>query len=127
MKKREISERKAELIRIACHRAGLDGHIKWIKYKKDLISPVEMIAATHNALPLPIKRSCMYCDSLDMCFFYTDRNEASVAYSGRATLKRDMGEDEKLIAAFRKAREVLKIMQELIDNEEVKGSDLHRS
>lgn len=117
MEKKINNERKAEMIHDACRRLDLDGHITWIGYKKDAIKPTEKIAASWNSLPLPVKNSCMYCHSLDMCFYYTDHNEAAVAYSGHATLKRDMGKDGKLLMAFHQAGELLKIMQELMDAE----------
>ena len=117
MEKKINNERKAEMIHDACRRLDLDGHITWIGYKKDAVKLPEKIAVSWNSLPLPVKNSLMYCEALDMCFFYTDNNIATVAYSGYATLRRDLGNEDKLISAFQKAKEILKFMQELMDAE----------
>ena len=109
--------RQEEMISEACCRAGVDSHVQWIIYKKDAVNFPMKTAVSWNTLPVPVKNSFMYCDSLNMCFFYTDSNIATVAYSGYATLGRDLGNEDKLIAAFRKAKEILKFMQELMDAE----------
>ena len=70
------NEKQAELIAIACKESGLDGHIKWIDRSSDAHTWAERIAngiRLRNGKRLPVKNSYMYCDTLDMCFFYSLR------------------------------------------------------
>lgn len=64
-------QKQAELIATACRKAGLDGHIKWIEKKAHAQTWAERIAERfRGGRQLPVKNSYMYCDTLDMSFFY---------------------------------------------------------
>lgn len=64
-------QRQAELIAAACKEAGLDGHIRWIESKKQADTWAEKIAMRFKGSnSLPVKNSYMYCDTLDMRFFF---------------------------------------------------------
>lgn len=108
------TERQAELIALACKEAGLDGHIKWIDGRKQANTWAEKIAIRFKGDgPLPVKNSYMYCDTLDMCFFYNEAGTPFMTYAGYVTEEsRDIIED-KLLEAFRRARQVLNTMKEL--------------
>ena len=68
-------ERQAELISKACKEAGLDSHIRLIERRKEAQTWAEKIAVQfmQAGQQLPVKNSYMFCDTLDMCFFYGDR------------------------------------------------------
>ena len=109
-------KKQAELIHTACVESGLDGHIKWIEQHKDAHTAAERLADTsRNYRVLPVKNSYMYCDSLDMCFFYSRHNNASLAYSGCTLYASTDIKDGKIIKAFELATKVLARMQELAE------------
>lgn len=112
------ADKQAELIHNACRECGLDGHVKRIEGKQDVQSWAEKIAERfRNKRNMPIKNSYMYCDQLDMCFFYTEWDLPVVTYAGYAGVN-DMDITQgKLEQAFRKAREVLEAMRRLATEE----------
>lgn len=111
-------ERQAELIHDACVELGLDGHIKWIEKHRDAYTEAERLAdSARYGDALPVKNSYMFCDSLDMCFFYDRGNHASIAYSGRTFHGASDIKDGNIIKAFELAAKVLARMQELADAE----------
>ena len=112
------ADKQAELIHNACRECGLDGHVKWIEGKQDVQSWAEKIAERfRNKRNMPIKNSYMYCDQLDMCFFYTEWDLPVVTYAGYAGVKDTDITQGKLGQAFRKAREVLEAMRRLATEE----------
>lgn len=115
-----ISEQlQQELIGKACKEVGLDGHCRLIEQRQDAYTWAENIAERfRNYRNMPIKNSYMYCDTLDMCFFYTDNGKAAVAYAGYAfsTSADIMG--GKIIKAFQLAEQLLNAMDRLIDERE---------
>lgn len=111
-------ERQAELIHDACRECGLDGHVSWLRSYKDAVNGAEKLCfSPFDRESVPIKKSFMYCDSLDMCFFYDQTGHACVSYSGRSTLIQPDMKDNKLVEAFEIAKKVLTKMQELADKE----------
>jgi len=112
------ADKQAELIHNACRECGLDGHVKWIEGKQDVQSWAEKIAERfRNKRNMPIKNSYMYCDQLDMCFFYTEWDLPVVTYAGYAGVNDTDITQGKLGQAFRKAREVLEAMRRLATEE----------
>ena len=112
------AKKQAELIHNACRECGLDGHVKWIEGKQDVQSWAEKIAERfRNKRNMPIKNSYMYCDQLDMCFFYTEWDLPVVTYAGYAGVNDTDITQGKLGQAFRKAREVLEAMRRLATEE----------
>ena len=116
------ADKQAELIQKACQECGLDGHVKWIKGKKDAQTWAEKIADRfRNKRNMPVKNSYMYCDQLDMSFFYTEWDLPMVTYAGFAgTNDKDIAEGQ-LEQAFRKAGEVLEAMRRLAVEEATQG------
>ena len=112
------AKKEAELIHSACRECGLDGHVKWIETKEDVQTWAEKIAErfrlTRN---MPLKNSYMYCEQLDMCFFYTAWDLPVVTYPGFAGVNATDITQGKLEQAFRKAREVLEAMRRLATEE----------
>lgn len=112
-------ERQVELISKACKEAWLDSHIRQIERRKDAQTWAEKIAVQfmQAGQQLPVKNSYMFCDTLDMCFFYGPGDTPKVAYAGHAGAdERDITEG-KLVEAFRKADAVLRAMKRLAGEE----------
>jgi len=113
------AERQAELISEACKEAWLDTHIRWIERRKEAQTWAEKIAVQfmQAGQQLPVKNSYMFCDTLDMCFFYGQQETPQMAYAGYVTAaSKDITED-KLIEAFLKADAVLRAMKRLAEEE----------
>lgn len=110
-------ERQAELISKACKEAGLDSHIRQIERRKDAQTWAEKIAVQfmQAGQQLPVKNSYMFCDTLDMCFFYGPGDTPQVAYAGYTTAGSPDTTEGKLVEAFRKADTVLRLMKKLAE------------
>ena len=75
------------------------------------------VACKQVGQQFPMKNSYMFCDTLDMCFFYGPGDTPKVAYAGHAGAdERDITEG-KLVEAFRKADAVLRAMKRLAGEE----------
>lgn len=111
-------EHQALLISRACKEAELGCHIKLIHDKKHAQTWAERIATRFmGQKELPVKNSYMYCDTLDMCFFYTPEGVPQVTYAGYATADSPDITEGKLLKAFRKADEVLRAMKRLAEED----------
>lgn len=107
-------EQQAELIQKACREVGLDGHVKMIERRTQANTwPEKTAAAFKGRDPLPVKNSYMYCDTLDMCFFYGPDDIPYMAYAGYVTVESKDIKEGKILEAFKKARQVLGNMKEL--------------
>lgn len=71
---------------------------------------------------LPVKNSYMYCDTLDMSFFYGETGTPYMTYAGYVTTDSKDIAEEKLLEAFRKAGAVLEAMKELAEEVRANGS-----
>lgn len=113
-------ERQALLISRACKEAGIDSHVRLMQGKKQAQTWAEKIAAQfmQNGQHLPVKNSYMFCDTLDMCFFYGPGDTPKVAYAGHAGADEKDITEGKLVEAFRKADTVLRAMKRLAGEEE---------
>lgn len=95
----------------ACRECGLDSHTKTIRYKKEAYTYAEKIAVMHNGVPLVVKNSYMFCNALDICFFFTKEGNPCFSYSGIAYDGNSDITDRNIQHAFRKASEVLSVMK----------------
>lgn len=110
-------QRQAELIGAACKEIGLDGHIRWIEERKQAHTWAEKIAMRFKANnAIPVKNSFMYCDKLDMCFFYNEAGTPFMAYAGYVTADSNDITEGKLLEAFQKARRLLSTMKKLAED-----------
>lgn len=110
-------ERQSEIIRAACREAGLEGHIKWIERASDAQTQAEKLAYRFKWKDrFPVKNSYMYCDTLDMCFYFAGDNPA-VSYSGYFIYGKGDLENGRLIDAFVRANGVLRLMELLAGKE----------
>ena len=113
MKRQEKIEKQIEYMKIACREAGLSEHITlFSKDIKPTAPAAAMAAEIIGRKDFPAKCSFMYCDELDMCFYYGSDGTARMAYSGETKA----GSDDikhNLVMAFKTAEKVLDKMQEL--------------
>lgn len=108
-------ELQAELIGKAAREVGLDGHCKLIRNRRDFTTWAEHIADRfRNGNQIIVKNSYMYCDTLDMCFFYTEFDRAAFTYSGYSTVVSADVIDDKLPKAFELAKKLLMAMDRLV-------------
>lgn len=107
--------KQAQIIEQACKDAGIDSHIEWHNNKKDAHTWAERISIRfkNGRQPRPVKNSYMYCDALDMCFFFGGPNcdIPHMAYAGYVTSESPDITQGKLEAAFAHANVVLQIMR----------------
>ena len=107
-------EREAEIIAAACKEHGLDTHIKWIPKKSEAYTRAEQIAHQFSGgKRQPVKSSYMYCDTLDVCFFFAGANP-SFSFSGYVTQGVGDLENGRLIEAIQTAKKVLDTMRRMI-------------
>lgn len=103
---------QAKAMQEACRKVGVSSHISVLEFKKDMQTWADRVIGFRWRKSMPIKRSYMYYDSLDMTFFFTENGEAVYSYAGYAD-KRDATE-EKIVNAFRKANELRLAMEEAL-------------
>lgn len=112
-------KQQAEIIEKACKLANLGTHIAEIKSRRDACTWADRIAYQHKngRQIMPVKKSYVYCDTLDMTFYFLRGTTPAVAYAGYTTaMSRDA--TGGLVNAFAKANEVLRYMYELMPKEE---------
>ena len=113
-------EQQEKAMRIAAKRMNLDAHITTLRYKKDLHTWADRILTRFFRKGMPIKRSYLFCDCLDVDFFFTESGEAAFTYAGYADHKEC--DDEKLLKAMQIAKQMREEMQNVIKIiEEVAG------
>ena len=105
-------EQFAKALEISSNKCGLDAHISWLDKKSDMQTWADRIIGIFFRKGMPIKRSYMWCNSLDMTFFFLKNGEAVYTYSGFADA-RDAN-DEKIVQAFRKANEMREAMEQAL-------------
>lgn len=112
------TEQQAAAIEAACKAANLDAHITRITAKSRAATWAEKIAARFklDREDLVVKNSYMYCDALDMCFFFLNGRTPAFAYAGY-TVVRSADANGGLVKAFAKADEVLRYMAEYQEKE----------
>lgn len=112
-------ERQAAIIEAACKTANLGAHITWITAKSKASTWAEKIAVQYKAEreAIAVKNSYMYCDTLDMCFFFLNGCTPAVAYAGY-TVALSADATGGLVNSFAKANEVLRYMTEYQKKEE---------
>ena len=97
-------EQFADAIAKAAKKCGLDAHIYYLYKKSDMQTWADKLIGLDFRKAMAVKRSYMFCDSLDMTFFFDERGNAKYTYSGYAD-KRDAS-DEKIVNAFKKANKM---------------------
>ena len=111
-------EERADCIYRACKENGLDGHITWIEKKTQAYTWAEKIAMRFKGKrAMPVKNSYMFCEKMDMCFFYDEYENACVTYAGYARANSTDLVEDKLVNAFVIAKKVLLDMDRLIKGE----------
>ena len=112
-------KQQAGAITKACIEAGLDSHITWHNCAADAHTWAEKISVRFRdgRQPSPVKNSYMFCDTLDMCFFYggPQHDIPYMTYAGYVTAGSPDITEDKLVEAFNKAGAVLRIMKRLAE------------
>ncbi|MCB7043029.1 hypothetical protein [Flavonifractor plautii] len=115
-------KQQARAIAKACNEAGLDSHITWHNCAADAHTWAERISVRFRdgRQPRPVKNSYMFCDTLDMCFFYggPQHDIPYMTYAGYVTEGSPDITEGKLTEAFKKAGTVLRIMKRLAEEAE---------
>lgn len=101
---RYLHSQQAKAIQIAAKKCGLDAHITTFERKADLSTWADKLYKRFFIKYKPIKRSFLYCESLDCNFFFLPNGEAVYTYAGFAD-HRDATE-EKIVNAFRIANKM---------------------
>lgn len=71
MNDREI---RKKALHDAAREVGMDGHVTEIEFKKDANTRAEQMAVRFAGLPMECKNSYLYCDILDACFYFAERD-----------------------------------------------------
>ena len=112
-------ETQRQLLYAACYESGLDGHITTLYRKGDARTPAEKIAVLNTGrrdFPLPVKCSYMYCDGLDMTFWYDRFGGAHMAFSGITELYSADIREGNLKKAFEIAEKMLRNMENAVES-----------
>lgn len=108
-----LLKKQTEYMKAACQEAGIGGHV--VLFAGDIKPTTEvqkMAAEIVGKKKFLAKISFMFCDELDMCFFYDRTGAARMTYSG-ATKAGSEDIRHNLVMAFKTADKVLEKMQEL--------------
>ncbi len=107
------NELQHKALELACKNCSLSSHIAWTEYKKDLSTWSDRIMGRWFRKGIPHKKSYMYCDTLDMNFFYDEEGRPTMTYAGYSkTIK----ECESVINAFELSKKMLREMKEVIED-----------
>lgn len=108
-----LLKKQAEYMKAACKEAGIGGHaVLFAGGIKPTTEAQKIAAEIVGKKEFLAKISFMYCDELDMCFFYDQTGAARMSYSGVTKA----GSDDirhNLVMAFKTAEIILDKMQEL--------------
>lgn len=105
-------EQFEEALKISAKQCGLDAHVSHLYKKSDKQTWADRIIGIFFRKGMPIKRSYMWCNTLDMTFFFLKDGTAVYTYSGYAD-NRDANE-ERIVQAFRKANEMRLAMEQAL-------------
>lgn len=105
-------EQFEKALEISAKQCGLDAHVSHLYKKSDMQTRADRIIGIFFRKGMPIKRSYMWCNSLDMTFFFLKDGTAVYTYSGYAD-NRDATE-EQIIQAFKKANEMRLTMEQVL-------------
>lgn len=93
---------------------GLDAHVVGVDYKKDLHTWADKIlGCNYFRKGMPVKRSYLFCECLDITFFFTEYGHATFSYAGIAD-HRDL-EDDGLIKAMKLAKRMVEEMEKAVE------------
>ena len=112
-------EKQTEHIETACREAGIGAHVMNFgkgHFEAHTEAQKIMMEQFASGKVVPAKISFMYCDELDMCFFYAANGKACCSYSGIAKAGSDDVE-HNIPMAFKTAKTILDRMQELSDKD----------
>lgn len=97
----------------AAKKCGLDSHIYYLKRKADMQTWADRVIGCCYRKGMPVKRSYMFCDALDMTFFFLPSGKAVYSYAGQDN--QSDATEEKIVNAFRKANEMRIEMEKALE------------
>ena len=110
-------EQFKKALELAAKKCGLDSHISYLDKKSDMQTWADRVIGMFYRKGMSIKRSYMYCNSLDITFFFFEDGKAAYTYSGYAD-ERDATE-EKIVKAFKLANKMRDTMEKVLKELEV--------
>ncbi|MFB7817399.1 hypothetical protein ACFC0X_24920 [Paenibacillus chitinolyticus] len=105
-------EQQAEIMSECAYNLKMDCHINYMNRKADAHTWAErnMVGRTYRK-GMPYKRSYLWCDTVDICFYFDDNGKACATMSSAWSFDgRDMVSGSA-VKAVEKIREMLKRMQ----------------
>lgn len=113
-------EQRAKNIQRACRENGVEGCTEWVKRKQKLPWRKSTVFTLNyeERGAIPTVDSYMYCDTLDMCFFYDSWDVPYVVYQGYASIYSKDIKEETLMKSFEIAKRILNRMEELAEEYE---------
>ncbi len=106
-------EQQEQAIVKACKEYGLDCHIAQYEHKKELGTWADKIMGNWFRKSMPFKRSCMYCERLDMNFFFSEDGTAMFTYAGYCDSSDEAGNLQKAIMIANRVR--LRMKQNIVN------------
>lgn len=115
----------AEAIFQACRECGLEEYALCIEKVSRFQNHAEKIVKPFFYKGIPVKKSFMRCEGLDMCFFFTKDGSAMYSYAGLANAKdADEGHIVKAFQTANRMRAAMeKALKELLEKEENRTGD----
>lgn len=104
-------EREEIAIEKACKENGLDSHITRFYKKAELATWADRLYSRWFVKDNPIKRSYMYCSTLDMNFFFSKDGKAMCTYAGYCDSDKEF---DNLVKAFNLAKKVVADMDKFM-------------
>lgn len=90
-------EQQEQAIIQACKEFDLDCHITQFEHKKDLSTWADKIMSRWFRKSMPFKRTYMYCERLDINFFFSEDGTAMFTYAGYCDSSKEAGNLQKAI------------------------------
>ena len=109
-------EQQAAALHQAAKNMGIDAHVTTLDYKNQLQTWADKILGRFFRKGMPVKRSYLFCDCLDVDFFFHESGEAAFTYAGYAD-SRDL-DGGSLEKAMKMAKAMRDEMQRVIEEGE---------
>lgn len=107
-------DQEQEALYNAARSANLDAHIKYMERKSDAHTLAEKLMLNSYRRGMPYKASYLYCDTLDVCFYFDHDGRACVTISaGWRYGAKDLGQPVETALSY--IRTMLKAMTDEAD------------
>ncbi len=107
-------EQERDALYNAARKSNLDAHITFLDRKGDAHNCSEKLMAFSYRKGMPYKKSLLYCDTVDTCFYFDHDGRACVTFSARWSHgAKDL--DDPIEEALRLIRIMLKNMTDEVE------------